>query len=195
MGVVYEDSSYGYGAWWLDADWRMAARRLTLPRKRACRAAAGTAGSCHCRNTRTKQQPTPPPPDNTAGLAFNFIASFTRDGGSVPVVFTFKTFQGEPSQAVAKMVAGKQAAQNKLDAVFVSTNNLTFVAGACARACRAARSAALRPPVWPAKCTLCAFLLPAPSPQPHTHTRNSTHTHTHTHTRTQSSCGRRRQPT
>eukprot|EP00775_Hariotina_reticulata_P002127 gene2127-2446_t len=60
------------------------------------------------------------------GLAFNFIAGFTKRGGSVPVVYQFKTGQGDPKAAVAKLKAGIK--DSKLDSVFISTNNLTFVA-------------------------------------------------------------------
>lgn len=60
------------------------------------------------------------------GLAFNFIAGFTKDGGNVPVVYTFKATQGKPKDAVAKIKAG--LSQYKLDGVFISTNNLTFAA-------------------------------------------------------------------
>ena len=62
-----------------------------------------------------------------SGLAFNFIASFSRDGGSVPEVYVFKKFEGKPQEAASKMVAAKAA--KGLDGVFVSTNNLTFFAG------------------------------------------------------------------
>jgi hypothetical protein len=70
-----------------------------------------------------------------AGLAFNFIASFTGEGGSVPVVFVFKkgaAYQGtEAKDAVAKMVAGKADKTTPLQGVYVSTNNLTFFSGGC----------------------------------------------------------------
>lgn len=64
------------------------------------------------------------------GLAFNFMASLTRDGGSVPVVIPFKRGQGNPKAAVAKLVEAKAAKANPLDAVYVSTNNLTYFGGA-----------------------------------------------------------------
>eukprot|EP00878_Enallax_costatus_P044940 GHUV01053737.1.p1 GENE.GHUV01053737.1~~GHUV01053737.1.p1 ORF type:complete len:309 (+),score=77.77 GHUV01053737.1:765-1691(+) len=60
------------------------------------------------------------------GLSFNFIAGFTKDGGNVPVVYSFKLNQGKPADAVAKIKTG--VLQNKLDGVFMATNNLTFVA-------------------------------------------------------------------
>lgn len=60
------------------------------------------------------------------GLAFNFIATFTRDGGSIPIVESFKKGAGDPQRIVAKMVEAK--ASKKLEAVYVSTNNLTFFA-------------------------------------------------------------------
>jgi hypothetical protein len=64
-----------------------------------------------------------------AGLAFNFIASFTRDGGVVPVVETFKKGAGDPKAAVAKMVAAKAAPANPIQAVGVATNNITYFTG------------------------------------------------------------------
>lgn len=60
------------------------------------------------------------------GLAFNFIADFTRDGGSVPAVYTFKQFEGDAAAAVAKMAAAKAAKDHPLDGVFMATNNVTF---------------------------------------------------------------------
>jgi hypothetical protein len=64
-----------------------------------------------------------------AGLAFNFIASFTRDGGVVPVVETFKKGAGDPKAAVAKMVAAKAAPTNPIQAVGIATNNITYFSG------------------------------------------------------------------
>ncbi len=57
------------------------------------------------------------------------MASFTRDGGSVPVVVTFKKGLGDPAAAVAKLVEGKASPTNPLDAVYVSTNNITYFTG------------------------------------------------------------------
>lgn len=65
-----------------------------------------------------------------AGLAFNFIASFTRDGGRVAPVEVFKKFQGDPQAAVAKMVAAKADKTDPIQAVVVSTNNITYFTGA-----------------------------------------------------------------
>lgn len=45
----------------------------------------------------------------------------------MPVVYQFKTGQGDPKAAVAKLKAGIK--DFKLDSIFISTNNLTFVAG------------------------------------------------------------------
>jgi len=53
-------------------------------------------------------------------------------GGNVPVVYQFKPGQGSPTAALSKLLAGvsKPAkAEYKLDAVFLSTSNLSFVAG------------------------------------------------------------------
>jgi hypothetical protein len=50
-------------------------------------------------------------------------------GGSVPVVYQFKTGQGDPKAAVTKLKAGIK--DSKLDSVFISTNNMTFAAGLC----------------------------------------------------------------
>lgn len=68
-----------------------------------------------------------PPP----GLAFNFIASFSKDGGQVPVVYTFAKRQGDAKTAVAKMLEGKKAGKLPINGVFISTNNLTFFSGVC----------------------------------------------------------------
>lgn len=45
------------------------------------------------------------------------------------MVVPFKKGQGDPKAAVAKMVEGKAAKANPLDAVYVSTNNLTYFGG------------------------------------------------------------------
>ncbi|WIA42597.1 hypothetical protein OEZ86_008573 [Tetradesmus obliquus] len=60
------------------------------------------------------------------GLAFNFIAGFTKERGTVPVTYQFKSGQGKPQAALADVVAGVR--DKGVQAVFMSTNNLTFVA-------------------------------------------------------------------
>jgi hypothetical protein len=50
-------------------------------------------------------------------------------GGSVPVVYMFKPDQGNATAAVAKLVTGKAAQKNPVDAVFIATTDLDFVAG------------------------------------------------------------------
>uniref|UniRef100_A0A383W2N6 Receptor ligand binding region domain-containing protein n=1 Tax=Tetradesmus obliquus TaxID=3088 RepID=A0A383W2N6_TETOB len=60
------------------------------------------------------------------GLAFNFIAGFTKERGTVPVTYQFKSGQGNPQAALADVVAGVR--DKGVQAVFMSTNNLTFVA-------------------------------------------------------------------
>lgn len=53
-------------------------------------------------------------------------------GGNVPVVYEFEPGQGSPAAAVAKMLAGVASPakpEYKLDAVFISTTNVAFVAG------------------------------------------------------------------
>lgn len=72
------------------------------------------------------------PPPSPSGLAFNFMATFTRDGGIVPVVIPFKKGSGDPAAAVAQLVEAKASKTNPLDAVYVSTNNITFFTGAAA---------------------------------------------------------------
>ncbi|KAF6254600.1 periplasmic binding protein-like I [Scenedesmus sp. NREL 46B-D3] len=62
------------------------------------------------------------------GLAFNFIAGFTSAGGSVPVVYTFKPDKGNATAAVDKLLEGKASQRNPVDAVFIATNDLVFVA-------------------------------------------------------------------
>lgn len=47
----------------------------------------------------------------------------------MPVVYMFKKGQGNPQEAVQKLVDGTKDAQFPLDAAFIATNNLTFVAG------------------------------------------------------------------
>lgn len=68
------------------------------------------------------------------GLAFSFIAGFTKAGGLVEVVYSFPAGRGEPELAVQKVAAAK--AKAKTDFVFLSTSNLTFAA-AFARAAHA----------------------------------------------------------
>lgn len=60
------------------------------------------------------------------GLAFNFIASFTRDGGAVSPVEVFKKFQGDPAAAVAKMVEARASKADPIQAVVISTSNITY---------------------------------------------------------------------
>jgi hypothetical protein len=52
-------------------------------------------------------------------------------GGSVPVVYKFKTDQGNATAAVAQLLQGKSAKKNPVDAVFIATTDLDFVAGMC----------------------------------------------------------------
>ncbi|KAF6234464.1 periplasmic binding protein-like I [Scenedesmus sp. NREL 46B-D3] len=60
------------------------------------------------------------------GLAFSFIAGFTKDGGMVPVVYQFKDGKGDPQAAAAEVKSGVQG--KGVQAVFMATNNLTFAA-------------------------------------------------------------------
>eukprot|EP00775_Hariotina_reticulata_P002011 gene2011-2333_t len=64
-------------------------------------------------------------------LGANFLDGFTKAGGNVPVVYQFKPGQGSPADALTKLLAGvskPSKAEYKLDAVFLATSNLTFVA-------------------------------------------------------------------
>jgi hypothetical protein len=54
---------------------------------------------------------------------------FAAAGGSVPVVYSFDPDKGNATSAVAKILAGKAAAKNPVDAVFIATTDLVFVAG------------------------------------------------------------------
>lgn len=42
------------------------------------------------------------------------------------MIYSFKRGQGNPEEAVAKMLAGKKNGTFPLDAVFIATNNITF---------------------------------------------------------------------
>lgn len=62
------------------------------------------------------------------GLGFSFIASFTSHGGNVPVVVMFKKGQGNVADAIRQLQAGKASSTYPLDAAFVATGNVSFVA-------------------------------------------------------------------
>jgi hypothetical protein len=49
----------------------------------------------------------------------------------VPVVYVFKPDKGNATAAVAQILAGKASTRNPVDAVFIATTDLEFVAGGC----------------------------------------------------------------
>ncbi|KAF8056017.1 Atf7ip [Scenedesmus sp. PABB004] len=68
------------------------------------------------------------------GLAFNFIAGFTNAGGSVPVVYSFKSGEANATDAVDKMLFGRKYKRPPIQAVFIATNDLRFVSDFAAAA-------------------------------------------------------------
>jgi hypothetical protein len=55
--------------------------------------------------------------------------STNADGGNVPVVVMFKTGQGNIPDTIKQLQAGKANSQYPLDAAFIATSNVSFVAG------------------------------------------------------------------
>jgi hypothetical protein len=51
------------------------------------------------------------------------------DGGNVPVVVMFKKGQGNIPDTIKQLQAGKANSQYPLDAAFIATGNVSFVAG------------------------------------------------------------------
>lgn len=68
------------------------------------------------------------PPERSADL--HACCASHAGGGNVPVVYQFRMGQGKPAEALAQVQAGVK--DKKVDSVFISTNNITFAAGAAA---------------------------------------------------------------
>lgn len=63
-----------------------------------------------------------------AGLSFNFEAAFAAYGGTLSDIYSFKGAEGDPHAAVAMMMKAKSEGSKRLDGVFITANNHTFVA-------------------------------------------------------------------
>jgi ABC-type branched-subunit amino acid transport system substrate-binding protein len=77
------------------------------------------------------------------GLSFSFEAAFSAFGGNLAEPFIFKRGHGDPQAAVDAMIKAKTAGSDRLDGVFITANNRSFVAGFL----RAAHKAKLDVPI------------------------------------------------